>query len=161
MAVEMHRVGQGKEDALAFGVILSGAVNTHDQVDPVLSRIVFGNKAVFGRVVIFVAQVVDQRIGQVEPHGCGSHVPTREVAVRNGIVLVGPFEADLKVVASQLVNCSNFKSVADAEVARNAAAMGRLAIVDWITHVHRNDGYQALVWLIGTCFVKLIGCCSR
>lgn len=105
MAVEMHRVGQREENAFAFCVILSGAVNAHDEVNPVLSSVVFGDEAVFGWVVIFVAQVIDERIGQVEPHRCGGHVPARKVTVRNGIVLVRPFEADLKVVAGQLVNC--------------------------------------------------------
>ena len=105
MAMEMHRVGQGKEDALALCVVLSGAVNAHDHVNPVLSGIVFGDKAVLGRIVIFVAQVIDEWIGQIEPHRGGRHVPAGEVAMRDGVVLVGPLEADLKVVACQLVDC--------------------------------------------------------
>ena len=45
------------------------------------------------------------RIGHIEPDGCSGHIPAREVAVGNGVVLAAPFEADLKVVAGQLINC--------------------------------------------------------
>lgn len=105
VAVEMHGVGDGDEDASAGGDLLLGALSSHDEVDPVLRVVVLGDESVLWVVEGVVVQMVDQGVGEVEPHGGIEDIPASEVAVSDTEVGRGPFHTHFKVVTGVGIDC--------------------------------------------------------
>ena len=99
VAVEMHGVSDGHEDAFPASDLFGRALRGHDDVDPVFLVEVLGDESVFGVVEAGVTQVVDQWVLEIQPHGRVQDVPAGEVAVGDGVVDVGDFDADFEVVA--------------------------------------------------------------
>ena len=99
VAVKMHGMRDGDEDAFPNFLLVLGALGGHDDVDPFLFVEIFGHERIFGVVEGFVAQVVDKRVREIKPHGGVEDIPAREVTVRDGVFGGRDFDAYFEVVA--------------------------------------------------------------
>lgn len=98
--VQMHWVCDGDEMLVVSHQLRGVADRGHDDVDPVALVVVFRDEGVFRVVPARVAEVVDQWVAEVEPHGqVIGDKPPGEIAMGCGMLPGGDVEADFEVVA--------------------------------------------------------------
>ena len=54
-----------------------------------------------------IPNMVDGRVGEVEPHGCVENIPAGEVAVIDCMLCTWNLDADFKIIAGVRVNCES------------------------------------------------------